>query len=150
LTSHLRQSGCGRQSDPTARTLFMPAESKHLNREIGPLQRTGIPSVRMAPSGARFYGPWGILVGTAMQAKSGASYRKQRPGPHSNRYRKGVVFAPPSSRHTVPGTRFFSDFSKINRDILLIESPVSHRKQRTGARINRNISSTSQTGATRQ
>ena len=82
--------------------------------------------------------------------ESPVSCRKQRPGQHSNRYKKRVIFSPPLSDCLASGTRFLTSLSKINRDILLIESPVSHRKQRTGARINRNISSTSQTGATRQ
>src|ERR1700690_1859106 len=55
------------------------------------------------------------------------SCRKQRIEHHSNRYKK-------------PGT--FAHFPEINRNIILIESLVSHSKQRTGAQINRNISGT--------
>jgi hypothetical protein len=53
------------------------------------------------------------------------SYRKQRTGAHSNRYKR-------------PGS--FAHFPKINRKPNLIERPVNHRKQRAGIQINRKLS----------
>src|ERR1700690_4335877 len=65
-----------------------------------------------------------FLLGTRMQAKSGACHRKQRPGSLSTRYTKGVPIA-----HAC----------KINRQPELIESCVSRSKQSPLPKINRQL-----------
>ena len=89
------------------------------------------------------------LLGTRMQAESGASHRKQRLGAHSTRYTKRASLV---SRCPVPGSGcsdsgcfvlqcgFPASPGEINRNIPLIESLVSHSKQRSAPQINRNIS----------
>ena len=78
-----------------------------------------------------------ILLGKRMQAESGASYRKERIGVNSTRYAKRGSSA---SQCPVPGRVFLEENEEINRDIALIENPVSHSKQRAARQINRNIS----------
>ena len=89
------------------------------------------------------------------------SHRKQRTEPNSNRYTKCRVLASlcitpgrsllPSrciipgrsllpSRRLVPRHFSAAHFRKINRNTALIESPISHSKQRSAHQINRNIS----------
>jgi hypothetical protein len=81
-----------------------------------------------------------ILLGTRMQAESGASHRKQRTGTHSTRYAKGRCLA---SRDALPGSGpfasrpFLSGKNPPGKRFLIetlprIEIPVSDRKQRTG------------------
>lgn len=89
------------------------------------------------------------------------SYGKQRTELDSNRYKMRLHLA---SRDDVPGRRLlasrciepgrslqpsrrlaprhfsFANLSKINRNIKLIESPVSHSKQRIAHQINRKLS----------
>src|ERR1700690_1095489 len=83
--------------------------------------RSGTP-IRRSPAAAIE-----ILLGTRMQAKSGACHRKQRPGSLSTRYTKGV----PIPR-----------LCKINRQPELIESCVSRSKQSPLPKINRQLSGT--------
>lgn len=78
-----------------------------------------------------------ILIGTRMQTEFPVSYRKERAGIHFNRYTKTVHHA---SRLLVLGSRPLASISEINRDNELLESPVSHCKQRPPTPINRNIS----------
>jgi hypothetical protein len=88
------------------------------------------------------------LIGTRTQTGFPVSHRKQTTGAHSNRYTKGgslFRFAPPESptRHR-RNLRFpFAVHPKINRHTKLIESRVSHSKQRTRPQINRHISAMS-------
>ena len=81
--------------------------------------RSGTP-IRRSPAAAIE-----ILLGTRMQAKSGACHRKQRPGSLSTRYTKGVPIA---------------HLCKINRQPELIESRVSRSKQSPLPKINRQLS----------
>src|ERR1700690_1146049 len=67
------------------------------------------------------------------------SCRKQRIVHHSDRYTERLFSAFP---HLAPEAPSAPNFCKINRNITLIESPVSDSKQRIGTQINRNISST--------
>jgi hypothetical protein len=68
------------------------------------------------------------LIGTRMQTGTPLSRRKQRTGSYSNRYKNGGAFARPE---------------KINRNTKLLESAVSHCKQREEPPINRHISAMS-------
>jgi hypothetical protein len=81
-----------------------------------------------------------ILLGTRMQAESGASHRKQRIGALSTRY---IRRASSASRDTLPGRGssesrpFLSGTNPPGKRFLIetllrIEIPVSYRKQRTG------------------
>jgi hypothetical protein len=73
----------------------------------------------------------------ALRVEFPVSYRKQRIEHHSNRYKERPFSA---SQYLAPERPSSPNFLKINRNITLIESLVSHSKQRTALPINRNIS----------
>ena len=112
------------------------------NKRVGDIGQLVSP---LSPSPAFFCRPSAsdvdeILLGTRVQAESGVSYRKQRTEVRSSRYAK------PSSTPSqclISGRDSSANLSKINRNIELIELPVSYSKQTVEPRINRNISSMS-------
>jgi hypothetical protein len=60
---------------------------------------------------------------------------------HSYKRRKHFLTGTKSGSSFAPGTRFqLPETAKINRQPEKLESPVSYRKQRTGTRINRQLS----------
>jgi hypothetical protein len=65
------------------------------------------------------------------------SYRKQRLGANSSHFPERGTSA---SRDAVPGRKLSSRLRGINRNTELLESLVTHSKQRTDSQIKRNIS----------
>jgi hypothetical protein len=110
-----------------------------------PLNTPTVPRRTLCPGGAEFIHLLCALIGTPVKTEFPVSYRKQKTGVHSNRYAFMGSFTAELLRPSVVRThlsfRFLFDSpAKINRHTELIESPVSHSKQRTALQINRHTS----------